>query len=152
GLMIGLTARMGTLLGNESFFDYTRQLYAFLRSGENVDGSWYYSDDHRGRFIDGFHSGFILEGVLRAIEAGAITEDEALDRAWTYYLTTFFNQSNLPRYFPHSLYPIDSQNCAQSLQTLVFLNGIRRVSTDSIFRCFKAIDNALWNPRGYYNH
>jgi hypothetical protein len=152
GLMIGLTARMGTLLGDHSFFNYTHRLYAFLRGAENMDGSWHYADDPRGAFIDGFHSGFILEGVLRAIEGGVLEKDGALDKACAYYLSTFFVRSGLPRYFSHSLYPVDSQNCAQSLQTLVFMNRLGLVSKDFVDRCFNAIDSALWNLRGYYNH
>jgi hypothetical protein len=152
GLMIGLTARIGTLLDDDSFFDYMRRLYAFLRSAESSDGSWHYSDDSRGTFVDGFHTGFILEGVLRAIASGVLEGDQAFDRACAYYLRTFFEPSGLPRYFAHSLYPVDSQNCAQALQTLVFLNRLRLVGADTVARCFSAIDGALWNPSGYYNH
>ncbi len=153
GLMIGITARLNIITGNDRFALMSRKLCRFITKSQNRDGSWYYSADQRGNWVDGFHTGYILEGLSRATLLGVIDiEDGPLHRGSKYYLENMFDSQYLPKYLSSSTYPIDVQNCAQAIQTLVFLARMKLCSTDQVFSVLKSVDSALWNKRGYYNY
>jgi polysaccharide biosynthesis protein VpsJ len=151
GLMLGLTARLFSITQDQKFASFTHKTYPLLQSGQNPDGSWNYSADNHGKWIDGFHTGYILEGICRAILAGLIQADTLFTRAVNFYLDHFF-QNGIPKYYHNHLYPIDIQNCAQAIQTLAFLNKVGSCSKQRISSVVEKGDKALWNQRGYYNY
>lgn len=152
GLMIGLCARMGAVTGNREYTTYSQKLFNYIKKAQNLDGSWYYSADSKGWFIDGFHTGYILEGICRGILEGAIQKDSTLERGIDYYLGHFFTKEGIPRYYYNSTYPIDGQNTAQALQTLYFILNANFAVQDLITQSFERIDDLLWNKKGYYNY
>ncbi|MDQ7799463.1 MAG: hypothetical protein RDU76_11085 [Candidatus Edwardsbacteria bacterium] len=152
GLMIGLTARLWKITGRKKYLQYCQKLYRFISRHQNGDGSWYYAANEKGRFIDGFHTGYILEGLCRAIESGTVEKDETLDKGVRFYLSNFFTADHLPKYYPDSVYPIDAQNAAQAIQTMVYLSRIKMVEPEAIQKCFASVDKALWNSQGYFNY
>jgi len=88
-------------------------------ASQNEDGSWWYAVGPEGRWIDGFHSAYVLEALLEAVHL----RDEpswstALDRGMQYYKAHLLEPDGLPRYYDTGLYPIDIQNCAQAIQLL----------------------------------
>ncbi len=153
GLMIGLTARLFSVTRDNRYVEFSRKLCAFVDCSQNQDGSWFYSADQRGKWVDGFHTGYILEGLCRAVSLGVIDiEDGPLRRGSKYYLDNMFDNDHLPKYLSSSTYPIDVQNCAQAIQTLVFLARMKLCSMDQVFSVLKSVDSALWNKQGYYNY
>ena len=151
-LMIGLTARMWRIEKVDRYHTFSVKLYNFIASNQNKDGSWYYSDDRRGHFIDGFHTGYVLEGIARGILAGVLTPNDAITKGVAYYRKNLFTEDLLPRYFNTSTKPIEGQNFAQALQTFYFLHRIGMIKKDLIYKCFEITDPLLWNPKGYYNY
>jgi hypothetical protein len=153
GLILGLMARMYALIGDEQFRGWVEKLLQYLRRGQNSDGSWFYSDDKRGRWIDGFHLGYILEGMCLAIQAGIMDRNESsFCRGVEFYSTRMFTPLGLPRYYSQDVYPVDVQNAAQAIQTLAYLCKLGLCSATRLFQTFKTVEEALWNPRGYYNY
>ncbi|HZY80880.1 MAG TPA: hypothetical protein VFE50_15255 [Cyclobacteriaceae bacterium] len=152
GLLIGLTARMAVNTGEEIYRTRSKKLFNYIKANQNADGSWYYSVDSRGHFIDGFHTGYILEGIIRAVQCGTIEIDDSVKKGIAYYLDTFFTEDQTPRYFHNSTYPIDGQNLAQALQTLHFILNVNFVAEKRVFTCFERVDTLLWNAKGYYNY
>lgn len=152
GLLIGLCARTWKNTGDEKYLKWSKKLFNYIIQNQNPDGSWYYSLDVRGHFIDGFHTGYILEGIIRAIQCGAIEMNEPTKRGIEYYLATFFTENDVPRYFHDSTFPLDGQNLAQALQTLHFVLNVNFVARKRVSACFEQVDSLLWNRLGYYNY
>ena len=153
GLMIGLTARLFKITAEKRYYTWTQKLYAYIQMVQNEDGSWFYSADKRGKWVDGFHTGYILEGLCRASLAGVINADnECLKRGSQFYLDHLFTIHDMPKYYPSALYPIDIQNAAQAIQTLVFLAHLQYCPIEKILSVLDAVDKMLWNHRGYYNY
>jgi hypothetical protein len=152
GLMIGLCARLWAVTGNEQYRILSRKLHTYISRSQNEDGSWHYSADLRGKFIDGFHTGYILEGIIRAVQLNVLEKDTTLTGGIDYYLTNFFTSDGTPRYFSNATFPIDGQNAAQALQTLYFILNVNFAPKERIEKCFTRIDQLLWNQRGYYNY
>lgn len=152
GMMLGLTARLLSITGEVFYADIARKLFTFLSHVQNPDGSWFYSADARGHWVDGFHTGYILEGLSRAAICSVIDRNnECLIRGTKYYLEKMFSANGFPKYYPGKFYPIDIQNIAQAIQTLVFLKKLEQVPSEFIYSVIQKMDSVLWNQRGYYN-
>ena len=150
GLMIGLCGRMRSATNENKYLTFAQKLFCYIKQAQNSDGSWYYSADPKGWFIDGFHTGYILEGICRGIMERVIDKDAALEKGVEYYLKHFFTKDGTPRYFHNATYPIDGQNAAQALQTLHFILNVNFAVHELVGKSLKRIDELLWSQRGYY--
>ena len=151
GLMAGLTARLWKVTGDEAYRVLSTRTMEFLFTGQRNDGSWPYAADARANFTDGFHTGYIIEGLSQAVEYGAMEVNENFKRGIEYYIKNFFSPEHLPKYYPDCIYPIDAQNAAQAIQTLVGLSRLKLVPVGKAEECFLAVDDALWSGKDYYH-
>lgn len=94
-------------------------LLNLLMKYQNHDGSWYYTPSENGKWIDGYHTGFILDALLYLQEVGYDYPLQApLKKAIEFYVRELFTTEGIPKFYSHRLYPIEAQNCAQAIQTL----------------------------------
>lgn len=119
-LVAALLARLAVLTGREDFADAARDAVDYTVSRQRPDGAWPYGERPDLDWIDGFHTGYVLDCLLTCIEAG-VGGGEA-ERAWHrglhYYVDALIDPDGTPRYTPGSRYPIDGQAVAQALLTL----------------------------------
>jgi hypothetical protein len=105
--------------GEATWVDEALACARFTVARQAADGSWPYSEEANGRWIDGFHTGFVLEGLSRVARA---TDDEALLRALEhgvrYYVAQLFGPRGEPKYYPQRAYPLDGLSAAQGVETL----------------------------------
>lgn len=77
----------------------TRNLHFVLES-QNPDGSWYYASETKRRFIDHFHTCFVMKALAK-IEA--LTGDEActraIERGIDFYVRNLFDENGVPKPF-----------------------------------------------------
>lgn len=140
---------------NSEFLDLRiRSLINLLREEQENNGSWYYSRAPNGKWIDGFHTGFILESLAFASKEGYEVEiTKVLQKGWTFYLNKMFTKEGFAKYYLTSnKYPIESQNYAQSIQTLA--NISRWLKWDQKQLLTKiiniTIDNLFDMEKGYF--
>jgi hypothetical protein len=99
-----------------------RRALRFVLAQQNADGSWFYARGPQGRWVDGFHTGYVLEALLQASRLeGSPEVSAALVRGEAFYRQKMFIRTHLPCYFPEHPHPIEVQNCAQAIQTLARL-------------------------------
>lgn len=121
-----------------------RALHFVIRN-QNADGSWYYARGSQGRWVDGFHTGYVLESLLQtALLHGEADVREALRRGIDFYLERLFTPEHLPRYTIDRPYPLDVQNCAQAIQTLAKLCWLDRRHLDRAEQVARAVIAALY--------
>ena len=89
-------------------------------SRQRADGSWPYGEQPHLIWVDGFHTGYVLDCLLMSLDADLIgtRAEEAWRRGFRYYTDVFIAPDGAPRYKLHSQYPIDGQSLAQALHTL----------------------------------
>lgn len=96
----------------------------YTAARQAADGSWPYSEESYGRWVDGFHTGFVLEGLARVVKASG---DEglrtALERGLRYYVAQLFGPEGEPKYYPHKPYPFDALSATQGVETLHVVLG-----------------------------
>lgn len=114
-----LLFRLARHTGETALADLAHRAFRFVLRGQNPDGSWYYARGTLGRWVDGFHTGYILDSLLQAwLLQGDPELESALRRGVAFYHDRMFTADHLPRYLAERTYPIEVQNCAQAIHTL----------------------------------
>ena len=114
-----MLARTAKYLKNGEYLRVAREAVTFTCTRQRSDGSWYYGEDPTYHWIDNFHTGYILDALRGYLDA---TEDrsfeETLNRGFSFYKHSFFDETGRPKYYHNRTFPIDSQCAAQAIDTL----------------------------------
>ncbi len=101
-LVCALLARLGRLLDRE---DYQRAASAgteYTVRRQRADGSWPYGEREDLGWVDGFHTGYVLDCLQTCFEAGVGGSNA--EAAWTrgvdYYVHALIERDGTPRYTP----------------------------------------------------
>lgn len=123
---------------------------------QNEDGSWFYARSSKGKWIDGFHSAFIVESLAFNYYSGNKTRDlkDCIDRAWEFYLKNMITEDYFPKYFlEDNKFPVESQNCAQSIQTIACMGMWLNKPIDTVLRgVIKNTVVSLYCNQGFFYH
>lgn len=117
-LAASVLARLHELGGREDFAAAARAAVAYALAHQRADGSWPYAEDGRGEWVDNFHTGYVLDALLRC--ATALDDDAALAawrRGMAFYRERLFEPDGAPRFTTERLHPIDGQSVAQSIES-----------------------------------
>jgi hypothetical protein len=115
-IVLSLGARLG---GDEGLLAEAHAAARFTVAHQREDGAWPYSEQDNGRWVDGFHTGFVLEGLGAVAEATGDSElARAHEKGLAYYLDHFFEADGAPRYYDGSAYPYDALSAAQAIELL----------------------------------
>lgn len=122
-----------------------KKAVSFACKHQNIDGSWSYSPLSFHSWIDNFHTGYNLECIYTYMH---ISKDYSFEKNFNngmkYYLSTFFEESGIPKYYNNKRYPIDMHNTAQLIITLS-KTGLLKTNK-------KLIDNVLnWSINNMYD-
>jgi polysaccharide biosynthesis protein VpsJ len=120
-----LLCEAAELCEEPAWIDQALRCARFSVAKQAADGSWPYSEEPYGRWVDGFHTGFVLEGLAGLVKATGDTRcREALRRGASYYVAQLFGSLGEPKYYPERPFPYDSLSAAQGVETLqVALGG-----------------------------
>jgi hypothetical protein len=88
-------------------------------SAQLPDGSWPYGESNHHRWIDGFHTGYVLE-ALQLCRALLKRHDltDAIARGTEFYLKSFLRDDGVVPYYADGRGPLDVNNFAQMVVTL----------------------------------
>jgi hypothetical protein len=123
-----------------------------LKMHQNPNGSWYYSSTDNGKWVDGFHTGFLLESLASIYN---IHKDESLGQVVTkgyeFFRENLLSKTLIPKYFDTNLYPIEAQNCAQAIQTIAICSKSLGIDhKKELSMVIRNVNHSLYNPKGYY--
>lgn len=114
-----LLSRIYTFTNEKELLILAKKTVAYCCNYQNQDGSWFYSTQPYDKWVDSFHTGFMLECIY---EYGLFAKDDTFTDSFTkgidYYLTTFFDDKGRSKYYNNSLYPIDIHAPSQLIITL----------------------------------
>jgi len=118
-LAAAMLARTSTHAPGEGYLDLSRQVMQYSCASQLPDGSWYYGEEPKYRWIDNFHTGYNLDSLHWYMDStGDMSFDNNLRRGLEFYLNHFFENSGRPKYYHNQTYPVDSQCISQSIETL----------------------------------
>ena len=92
-----LLAAAGTRFSHPSWMEEARAMLAFVRESQQADGSWLYAMDGKDRFVDNFHTCFVLKNLVKANRLLADhTCDDAILRGYAFYKARLLGPGGLP--------------------------------------------------------
>ena len=105
--------------GNEAYKDAARASVQACCRAQAEDGSWVYGMLPVQSWIDSFHTGYNLDGLIAYQEqTGDDSFRENIERGFDFYIRNFFEQDGCPKYYHNQKYPIDIHCPGQLFVTL----------------------------------
>ena len=121
-----LLIRTYSRTGNETYRELAERAFLYTAKYQRPDGSWYYGEASNLRWIDNFHTGYVLDCFKHYSDAtGDSRFEKTIATGYDYWKNTFFLEDGTPRYYSHKTEPIDIQCSAQAIDTLVFYSRSR---------------------------
>ncbi len=109
--------------GEERYRKAARQSVVACCNGQSEDGSWVYGMLPVQSWIDSFHTGYNLDGLIAYEEqTGDDSFHAHIERGFEFYIKNFFEEDGCPKYYHDKKYPIDIHCPGQLFVTLARLH------------------------------
>jgi hypothetical protein len=116
-----LLARAYSYTRNECYRALAEKAIRYTAQHQRPDGSWYYGEKGNLRWVDNFHTAYVLDCFKNyGNGTGDDRFDQCMMRGYEYWKNTFFLSDGTPRYYNHKTLPLDIQCCSQAIDTLLF--------------------------------
>lgn len=120
-----LLSRVSIMTGEKKLIEISNRAIDFVMKNQNQNGSWFYGNAHFHKWIDNFHTGFMLEFLFDYIlYSQRIELKQKLLLGLNYYIQNLFVDNKIPKYFADKTYPIDIHSSAQAVITFVKLKDL----------------------------
>jgi hypothetical protein len=119
-LACALLARLARVTGRTDIADAAQAGVAYTVAHQRSDGSWLYGEQPHLGWVDGFHTGYVLDCLLDCAQTavGGAGAERAWSRGLAFYAGNLIEPDGTPRATVQSRYPVDGQSAAQAIQTL----------------------------------
>ena len=136
--------------GNEKYKEAARLSVLACCNGQNSDGSWVYGMLPVQSWIDSFHTGYNLDGLIAYQElTGDKAFNENIAKGFDFYIKNFFESDGCPKYYHNRKYPIDIHCPGQLFVTLHRLHKFKE-NQDLANKVLRwTIDN-MQDKKGYF--
>jgi glycosyltransferase involved in cell wall biosynthesis len=148
-LAAGALCDMAAILDRPDLAREAESAAHYTAARQRADGSWPYAETASGQWIDGFHTGFVLEGLAKVTRQVANAELEAtLDRGLAFYRTRLFGEDGEPFYSTTRRYPLDALSAAQGVETLALALDRDEANRDTLRLLLGWLDATMTRPQG----
>jgi hypothetical protein len=146
-----LLARVNALSPDRRYSEVAHSAVDFTVRHQTTEGAWFYGVEPKYRWVDSFHTGYVLEALDSFIRYSRDSKHAAaLEKGYRYFVETFFEADGTPRYYDYKRRPLDIQCASQGIQTLV---NLRRFHPRSIAVATQVAGWTIANmqdPTGYF--
>ncbi len=129
---------------NTRFLELAKKAISWSFSRINSDGSWYYGEGEKYKWIDNFHTAYNLDCLIAAqdIAGSSIVPQHIIDSTYQYWISNFFLRAGRPKYYHNRNYPIDIQCASQAIES--FAKYSER-NPEAIYMALKVADWTISN-------
>jgi hypothetical protein len=150
-MVAGLLTRLARRTGEGDLVQVAQDALRFTVAHQAADGSWPYGTRSDQRWIDGFHTGYVLTGLVTYARE---TKDDAfagaLQRGYEFFDARFFGASGRPRYYHDRDGPVDVHCAAQGILTYLEAKALDPQAEAKASRIADWALRHLWDPRGHF--
>ena len=115
-----LLAKVGYRIGDSRLCEYALRAARYTARHQGENGEWLYGEAGKYRWVDSFHTGYVLVALKQISRALAIKEfDDVLARGYRYWKGSFLQPNGCVSYYPNHRYPIDAHSLSQAILTLI---------------------------------
>ena len=114
-------AGVGALTGNDEYIETAARAARFVIRRQRTDGAWVYGEAATQKWVDNFHTAYILLSLQRISNAVPSIEAEVSDairKGLSYWLDNFFLDDGTPKYYDNAVYPIDIHSAAVAIAAM----------------------------------
>ncbi|MBQ6062281.1 MAG: delta-aminolevulinic acid dehydratase [Prevotella sp.] len=127
-----------------------RQSVIACCNNQRKDGAWVYGMLPVQSWVDSFHTGYNLDGLIAYQElTGDLSFQNNIEKGFDYYIHHFFMDDGSPKYYDNKQYPIDIHCPAQLLVTLHRLHQYESNHNLANIVLTWTIDN-MQDKKGYF--
>jgi hypothetical protein len=119
-----MLARTSSITGDKEARKVAKEAMEYSCTRQRPDGSWYYGEGEKTRWIDNFHTGYNLDSLKCYIDStGDHDYDNHLRKGFSYFKENFFEHSGRPKYYNNRVFPVDIQCASQAIDTLAYFSS-----------------------------
>ena len=146
-----LLARTYSYTQNLKYFVHAQKAMQYTANYQKPDGSWWYGEAPNLRWIDNFHTAYVLDCFKYYGEStGDNRFEEALTRGYEYWKKTFFLSDGTPKYYDYKALPFDIQCSSQAIDTLVFFHNRDPENVSLALRIARRTIDEMQDRSGYF--
>jgi hypothetical protein len=147
-LACGVLARTARVLGDASLLEPPRAALGRTLEAQREDGSWPYAEGADGRWVDNFHTAYVLESL--ALADGLHPElQPSLARGVDYWERALFLADGTPKYTPERTHPIDGHCYASAIDAWLAVRDVRPQGVERAERLAQLLIERMLDPAGY---
>ncbi|MFN8153412.1 MAG: delta-aminolevulinic acid dehydratase [Bacteroidia bacterium] len=114
-----LLSQAYALTGKEEFITTATNAIRWVMKNQDEQGVWIYSKRESGKWVDNYHTGYILDCLSAYIQlSGDTSFAPALNKGLNYYANNFISADGQPKFYNNERYPADCTAAGQTLLTL----------------------------------
>ena len=146
-----LLSRVSAYKKNEAYRAFAQKAFEYTAMGQRSDGAWYYGACNNLRWVDNFHTAYVLDSFKWYLDKiPDLRLEETLTRGYRYWKSTFFLPDGTPKYYNHKVQPIDIQCCSQAIDTLVFFSSYDAEAVPLATKIAQWTIEHMQDPSGYF--
>jgi uncharacterized protein YyaL (SSP411 family) len=150
-LAASLLARTARHTGDASYLNLAQQSLQYTANHQREDGAWYYGPAANLRWVDNFHTAYVLDCFKHYRDAsGDGRFDKVMMHGYAFWKKTFFLNDGTPRYYDTKTLPLDIQCCSQAIDTLIFFRDLDPASPELAMQVARWTQQNMADPDGYF--
>ena len=148
---VALLSRVYKHTGEKYLLEIAHKSMKYTIKHQRDDGAWFYGEEPKYRWIDNFHTGYVLESLFNYMEyTGDYGFMPNLLKGIEFYETNLFLSDGTPNYYHNKTYPIDIQCAAQAIQTFAILSNMDKKYLDMAIKIAKWTIENMQDKKGYF--
>lgn len=145
-----LLARIYSYTQEEQLKQEACKAVKYAADHQQESGAWAYGLASFHYWIDNFHTGYNLECIYEYQKYCNDEQfDEVLEKGLEYYLSNFFTDAGIAKYYNKKTYPIDIHAPAQLVLTLFKMNRLGE-NSDLVYRVLAWTVKNMQDKKGYF--
>jgi polysaccharide biosynthesis protein VpsJ len=147
-LACSVLVRAARVLDRSPLLERARPAVMTSLAAQRDDGSWPYAESARGRWVDNFHTAYVLESLALCARSIPAARD-ALDRGVDYWERELFLSDGTPKYAPDRVLPLDAHCYASAIDAYLALAPWRASALARAERTAALLVTRMLDPSGY---
>lgn len=116
---------------NKMYQDLAKDAVQYGIEQQLPNGAWYYGEENKYKWIDNWHTAYNLDSLY--LYEKLIRDKQynhKLRKGIDFYISNFFHQNGVPKYYFNKTKPYDIQCISQSIDTLILIKYFNKNSIE----------------------
>ena len=146
-------ANVGALTGNIEHLKLAEKTANYVLRYQQTDGSWAYGAKLRHKWIDNFHTAYVLLSLYRLQKLIPNLQNKSanvLKIGYKFWIENFFLADGTPKYFDKEIYPIDIHSASAAIVALCELREFDESAQPLAKKVARWTVENMRDPQGFF--